>query len=171
MKSFKQFISESEEKHADEMFDPESIEKHRHVGWKSKTKLIKMHIDDFLDAAEKLRPQDLEYSKQVKEKGVEEYLSKGEKIKEIPKLDITGTNDEDNRVSGHEGRHRAMALKRRGYTHMPVLVSHSNFRWDQQENPEAFDYRETWPKTMKNQDGDKTMPFPVHQKDAGKSYE
>lgn len=35
------------------------------------------------------------------------------------------------RITGHEGRHRARELKRRGFIRMPVLLHHRVCRWDE----------------------------------------
>ena len=71
-------------------------------------------------------------------------------------------------VEGHEGRHRAMALARRGYTHMPVQIR-SDIRWSEQKDPSKFDYREKWPTELVGENGDVT-PFPVTREEADKSY-
>lgn len=166
MKTFKTFILESEEKHADEMFDPDSIEQHKHVGFKSRSKLVRMNIDHYLSLAKEGKDED-------KAKDIKKSLDSGEKIKHVPELWINGDSSgksDEHQVVGHEGRHRARELQRRGYTHMPVVLTHGHIRWDQQSDPKKFDYQEKWPTKLKNEDGNTTVPFPVKREDAEKSY-
>jgi Phage tail lysozyme len=147
---------------ADEMFDPESLENYRHVGYKNKEKLVSMPIDDFLKLSEKFKEHP------GKRKDLEDSIRAGNKIKEIPFLKGYGGTKEQIPIKGHEGRHRAMLLKRMGYTHMPVRLD-TDIRWSEQADPNKFDYREQWPKTLKGQDGD-VIPFPVPREKAEESY-
>ncbi len=165
--------SVDQEIHSTEMFHPESIESKRHVGYKSKNKLVKMKIDDFLTLAKKLNPKE-EAGSAHKQENIKKSLDSGERIKEIPYLYIDSENfgnSDEHYVTGHEGRNRAKELKRRGYTHMPVELRHGDVRWDQQNDPSRWDYRETWPTKLRSEDKDKVLPYPVTRDDSGKSYE
>ena len=147
---------------ADEMFAPESIETAKVPGFKSREKLVDMPIDQFLKLAEKTDEADFKKEK------IEASLDKGEKIRNIPQLWFDRVQGQQT-VRGHEGRHRAMALQRRGYTHMPVLVKSGDIRWSEQQDPSKFDYKEEWPTTLKGENGD-VIPFPITREDAVKPY-
>jgi muramidase (phage lysozyme) len=154
---------EIEKKNASELFEPESIEQAKDVGFKSKYKLINMPIADFLKLAEKTSESEAKRSR------VENILEKGEKLRELPYLYMyTKGDDTQQLVEGHEGRHRAMALARRGYTHMPVQIR-SDIRWSEQKDPSKFDYRERWPTELVGENGD-VVPFPITREEADKSY-
>ena len=153
-----------EVKSAAEMFEPESIAAAKDVEYKDHEKLIEMPIDDFLKLAENL-PEETEH----KRAGVEEALGKGELLRNIPRLWVAEGGGGQHVVKGHEGRHRALALARRGYTHMPVRFKHGDIRWTEQQDPNLFDYKEQWPETLKGQQGD-ILPFPVSRGEAETSY-
>lgn len=150
-------------KDAVEMFEPDSIAERKDVGFKSRRKLVNMPIKDFLLLAKEGR----ELPEKVER--IESSLNKGEKLQEVPTLQLFKAPDGQQVVEGHEGRHRAKALLRRGYTHMPVEFLSSNIRWGEQRDPTRFDYIDEWPTTLKGQNGD-IVPFPVSREAAGKSY-
>jgi len=157
-----------------ELFDPKEIKKHSHTPNKGRTKLIDMNIDDFL------RLSTPGYVKS-KEADVEKALNSGEKLRELPSivayqedgkgdLIVDGNNDPRREgINNHEGRHRARALKKRGYSTMPVLLT-TNIRFSEQQDPEKFDYIEDWPKKIIGYDGN-TAAFPVKREDADKDYQ
>ena len=81
-----------------ERFEPAEIEEQRIPGWKSREKLIEMPIRDFLALANnELDPEKLANARSL--------LKRGKNFNTLPYLQI----DFDNRVDGHEGRHRARA--------------------------------------------------------------
>lgn len=71
------------------------------------------------------------------------------------------------KVDGHEGRHRARELIKRGVTRMPVSIK-GPIRFDQQSNPSSFDYVDQYPKLLVGE-GDKqtSILFPVKQGQSG----
>ena len=114
------------------------------MGHKSKEIVVQMSPDQFLDMAEKLNPQSDEGKAQV-EANLEK-LRGVDKFDQIPVLRLTkqyrnkGLSRAERaklptaRVSGHEGRHRAMVLKERGVRVFPVtIISHDklNIRWNE----------------------------------------
>ena len=125
-----------------DMFAEEAISDANNQNDKSREKLIEMPIDQFLALADKGMDA-------TKTKKVSSLVEQGTPFNTVPQLDIT----EKGRVRGHEGRHRAMALKALGYTTMPVRLISDNIRWGQQNNPESFDYEKNLPSTIQAQKG------------------
>jgi hypothetical protein len=151
---------------ATEAFDPKEIAKSGETGFKSRYKLINMDIDDFLRLA-KLGKQDAKLAE------ANDRVKKGVPFTSIPYLymDREGKNL---RVTGHEGRHRAMALKQAGYATMPVEIR-SDIRWSEQTDPERFDYEPNWPERIYAQEGalreDFSIAMPFTRKEGVQNYQ
>jgi hypothetical protein len=148
---------------AESRFNPEEINKLREQQYKDRKKLIDMNIDDFLALAKFGRTE-------PKLEATRDILSRGGQFSSLPYLSV----DEDGKVSGHEGRHRARALKEAGYKTMPVVLHSENIRWSEQADPEKFDYVEKWPNRLVAQSGAAfesfSIPFPVSREQAGANY-
>lgn len=147
---------------AEERFEPSLIEKMRVPGYKSREKLVEMSIDDFLALAK------LGYG-EGKFSDAKKILDRGGKFSSLPFLQFDGE-----RVIGHEGRHRAMALRAAGYKTMPVILRSPSVRWSEQSNPANFDYSKDWPTELRAEEGaaneNFSIPFPVKREDAMKPY-
>ena len=146
------------------MFDTKSIHDYAIPANKGREKLVEMDIDDFLNMA-----KPLDEPSEYKLDPLWQSVSSGEKLHELPTLFIDTSRDGTAVVDGHEGRHRALTLKRLGYTSMPVILKTGGLRWSEQSDPNRFDYYEKWPKTLKGESG-KTIPFPVSRDNAMTPY-
>lgn len=127
---------------------------------KNRRNRVLMPIDQFLALA---KEDDVDPNKL---KNAREIIAKGGQFEDrgflgIPELffNTSEKNPTIAKVTGHEGRHRALALKEAGYTHMPVDVE-GNIRWSEQSNKDSFDYQKNLPMHLANQDGNWVMPFP-----------
>lgn len=143
------------------LFSPKEIAQLTENTYKSRSKLIEMRIADFLALAEPGHSPS-------KEATVARVLAQGGQFSTLPFLRVT--SDEDTgitHVDGHEGRHRAKALLALGYDTIPVEFRSDVIRWDQQDDPENFDYIKHWPTQVISQDGSVTLPFPVKRESAG----
>jgi hypothetical protein len=136
----------------------EDVDKKRQVDYKSTKRLVSMPIDQFLTLAERI-----ETPQEDKQERVSKKIEAGEQFSEAPYLNFaTWSAREPNgqaQVVGHEGRHRAMQLKKMGYTHMPVELR-GDIRWSEQGDPTNADYDKEYPSQIIGQNGD-VMPFPV----------
>jgi len=124
--------------------------------YKSREALTLMDIDEFLNLAEKgYAPDKFDALRDV------------EKFDEVPFLSIGYRDGSDGvaHVTGHEGRHRAMTLRERGETQIPVRIR-GDIRWDQQSTPN-FDYIEDWPTLLASQNDGVTTPFPFKRGESG----
>lgn len=141
-------------------FHPEVMRKAQDVEYKSRSQVIKMKIEDFLKMAKPL-------GNPVKEKAerIQHLLKHKIDFESIPFLFFEVEGDKA-KVTGHEGRHRAMALLELGQTTMPVELR-GPIRWSEQNDSGRFDYLETWPKTLISEDGSKRIPFPISRKESG----
>jgi hypothetical protein len=150
-------------------FNQEEIEKLRTPNYKGRERIIEMRIEDFLNLADDYTNDD-SFNRKKKETA-ERLLREGVPYSTLPFLIV----ERDGQVSGHEGRHRAQALKDAGYTTIPVVIKSANIRWDQQDSPDRFDYVENWPERMKAQEDARnprfSIPFPVSREDAGAPYD
>jgi len=146
-----------------ERFNQDEIQKQAKPGYKSRYKLIEMPIDDFLSLADAGIVR-------TKTEDARAILERGDNFETIPFL----KSDDKGQVYGHEGRHRARALKDLGYTSMPVELRMANLRWSEQLDPNNFDYEKDWPETLKAQekaeDPSFSIPFPVKREDSMKPY-
>ena len=122
--------------------------------FKGKTVLTEMDIDDFLKLAE----HGIDEAKKAGVKGVKEF-------DDVPylKFDLDG---DIAKVKGHEGRHRAMELRDRGESVMPVRMKGGELRFDQQ-NPKDWDFQETWPSKIVSETDDYIGDFPIRQGQSG----
>lgn len=149
---------------ADEAFEPGLVRSMAVPDYKSREKLVDMPIADFLALAQEGRDTN-------KLNNARRLLESGSQFNSLPFLMV----DANGRVDGHEGRHRAQALAERGYTSMPVILRMANLRWSEQSNPDSFDYREDWPKTIQAQVGatnpEFRLPFPVPREAAMRPYD
>lgn len=127
--------------------------------YKSRQHLIYMSPDEFLQMAERI-----EEAVPSKQETVEGVLSKSSKFDSIPFLAFEHDGKGQAKVVGHEGRHRAMSLKERGVTRMPVML-HSQgkdaIRWSEQGNLKNLDrISGEWPQVLEGEtEGE--IPFPV----------
>ena len=145
------------------LFDSTEINAAREVQFKSRDKLISMPIKDFLAMAEAIPGG----ASQFKAERVVEQLKTRGYFSSLPFL-MFKTDGGEATAIGHEGRHRAMALQRLGYTHLPVILR-GDIRWSEQSDPSRFDYREKWPTVLHGQSGG-SIKFPVRREDAEKSF-
>lgn len=146
------------------LFDHESLEQYSTTG--PRDKLIEMGIDDFLRLASDFAVgPDKESLDRIRKS-----LDQGEFLKEIPFLSVKPDPNGKAVVTGHEGRHRALVLKERGYTTMPVLLrsegeiySGAGIVWSRLNQPDHWDhYKGAWPEVLEGQDKRKnTIEFPV----------
>jgi hypothetical protein len=142
----------------------EGVEKAAVTQYKGKNKLVQMPIDTFL----KLAKQDTPGDRRDKVARVEKIIDENGKFSSVPYLYIEIDSKGNAITTGHEGRHRARALKALGYNTIPVELR-SNIRWSEQQDPESFDYQKNWPATLVGENGD-VVPFPVAREDSAASY-
>lgn len=138
-------------------FDPKAIEaaEKESGSYKSRSLLIDMSPDDFLRMALDIPAG----ASTLKKDTVEGVLSKGDKFSSIPSLRFI-TKDGVAKTQNHEGRHRALSLKSRGVTSMPVMIT-GDIRWSEQKLADNFDrIRGPWPTVMKGESGG-SIKFPV----------
>ena len=126
---------------------------------KNRMRIILMSPDDFLSCAKRTTPD--------KEKAfaVDTLLTDGVKFNSVPQLYIH-VQDGQAQVTGHEGRHRAFAIRAAGYQLMPVYLVTNSVRWSEQDDPAARDYVKQWPKFMVTENGER-VSFPLPRSLAG----
>ena len=86
------------------------------TGVLSREILIDMPVGDFIKMAETAEPI------QSKVKDVEKLLDEGVQFNDIPFLEFNNDQKGNAKIVGHEGRHRARALKKRGVKTIPVVL-------------------------------------------------
>ena len=155
----------NETKSCDHMFLPEVIDSEREVKYKARHKTISMKIDDFLS----MMPPSVEDN--PKHQGVEKLIASGQQFDALPFLVLMCEDDgQTATVYGHEGRHRAMALRKLGFEEIPVILR-TDIRWSEQNDANRFDYRSVWPTILVGSSVDQVrIPFPVLREDATKPY-
>jgi len=141
-----------------EWFSEDALRTAANQNDKSREILVDMPIEDFLKAAEKdFSPEKLAKTRQL--------VSEGKPFDSVPTLSFKNNADGTGKVTGHDGRHRALALKEQGETTIPVrLISQSGdgpgIRWGQQDNPKSFDYVDVIPQKLIEQDGTDFVRMP-----------
>lgn len=139
--------------------EPETINQAAR-GYMNRTNRVLMPIDQFLALAKEdpVDPNKLKNAREIVAKNGQ-FEDKG--FKGIPELffDTAESTPTVAQVTGHEGRHRALALKEAGYTHMPVDVR-GDIRWSEQSDPNSRDYVQDHPLHIVNEDKNWAMPFP-----------
>lgn len=157
----------------DQFFDQQALISAKNQNEYSREKLVYLSPDEYLKLAQTLsRGPDAS-----KQKRVSEVLSKGEKFRDVPFLSFDILPDNTAQVVGHEGRHRALELKRLGVSKMPVrLISREgggggSIRWGQftGKYPETIvseskDYTGFFPETITNPVTDNTRVKPKGNK-------
>ena len=144
------------ERHSDHLFDQTALGEAANQTSGSREKLINMPIDDFLSMARSFSDNANGKPSEGKLRSIRNALSETGKLPtgvggRIPFLKFRNTEHGWAEVTGHEGRHRALALKEQGYTHMPVVLesdSGHTIRWGKQDNPDHMDYVQNWPHTL-----------------------
>jgi hypothetical protein len=136
------------------LFD-KAIEQFRNsgdAGWKSRSTLVSMKPSDFLKMAEPLSQPDPDKMARVLS-----HIREGKPFT-LPELDFYRPSGVDvAEVMGHEGRHRAMAMRNLGWDDFPVRFnSQLGMRWG--ELPKDFVY----PKWLQGQEENfiNRLPFP-----------
>ncbi len=146
---------------------------------RSREILVDMPIDDFLKAAKK------EVSLE-KLDGTRRLVGSGEAFDTVPSLTFSNNGDGTGKVVGHDGRHRAMALREAGEDTIPVLLSNQagdgpSIRYGVQNDPTDRDYIDILPQSLIEEDGlgevrmpsaaanirqSPTLPLPSNRADA-----
>ena len=139
-------------------FNEEALRTAANQNDKSRDILVEMPIDDFLNSAEKgLVESKLE--------GTRALVAEGTPFSSVPNLTFRNNGDGTAKVVGHEGRHRALALREQGETTMPVVLTARGgdgpaIRWGQQNNPDSFDYVDVIPQKLIEEDGTGLVSMP-----------
>ena len=162
--------TQATEESAVERFAPEEVEKARVPDYKSRERLIEMPIDEFLQLADTVyKGERLSFMRQ-KMDNARDLVRRNVPFSSLPMLMYS-----DGRVDGHEGRHRALALREAGYKTMPVRLRSSDIRWDRQNDPSDLDYIRQWPTRLQAQENaanpNFSIPFPVKREDSARPYE
>jgi hypothetical protein len=139
-------------------FNEEALRVAANQNDKSREILVDMPIEDFLQAAKKdLSAEKLENTRKL--------VSEGKPFDSVPSLSFKNNADGTGKVTGHDGRHRAIALREQGETTIPVrLISEGGdgpgIRWGQQNDPDSFDYVDVIPQKLIEEDGTSLVSMP-----------
>jgi len=120
--------------------------------------LVEMPIDNFLSAAKTGVDE-------TKLAGTRALVADGTPFESVPSLSFKNNGDGTGQVTGHEGRHRALALKEQGDTTIPVRItsqggSGPEIRWGKQQDPDDFDYVDNIPTKLIEEGGSSAVPMP-----------
>jgi hypothetical protein len=155
---------------AKDRFEAAEIDRLDEPGFKSRERLVEINIDDFLNLSDQVTEGAYTGGKL---KDTRSYLKDGGKFNSLPFFQYDIDDDNVAHVVGHEGRHRALALKELGYTTMPVVLR-GPIRWSEQADPNKFDYVEEFPTRLRAQEKAKnpnfTITFPVTRETADQPY-
>lgn len=163
-------IEQTKKSSAVEHFDPELIERYSKKAFKSRETLVEMPIDDFLSLAWEIPDDAVTYSNQLDRQATSrehadalgQLINEGIQFDGLPEISVDEFAKGGPRVSGHEGRHRAKALKALGYETMPVIWRSGRIRWSEQ-TPGKFDYVEDFPVSLRNEEDKVTSDYPVNR--------
>jgi len=172
---------------ADELFRQSALDMARGQGPASRELLTQMSPDDFLALARDFgdyRGSSATGPNREKLANVMNVIESGTPLSSVPFLDITDPRSKfypEGRVVGHEGRHRATALRNLGYETMPVRLMAHDVRWGRQselnrptdddipwaKKRKTFDYVENLPTELGsespiNDEPARTRPAPYH---------
>ena len=139
-------------------FDEEALRTAANQNDKSREILVEMPIDDFLMSARK------EVSG-AKLEGTRSLVAEGTPFNSVPQLTFRNNGDGTGTVIGHEGRHRAMALREQGETTIPVRLTANagdgpSIRWGQQNDPSSSDYVDVIPQNLIEEGGTRSVSMP-----------
>lgn len=147
----------------DDYFDAAKLEEAKNQNSKSREILTYMNPDQFISMA-----ADAKGGEAGKKKAVSNVLSSGQKFTSLPFLRFEHDGQGNARVVGHEGRHRAEALKDLKVGQIPVILISAEsggskaIRWGEQEDSKSFDVISgEWPKRLESENGGKFIDFPV----------
>lgn len=146
-------------------FDQDEVEKLTITKNRPREKLILMPINHFLILARRIAGGELH---DEKTRTVNSLLDQGKKFNSLPflKTEVGSTYFQ---VTGHEGRHRAMALKALGCTDMPVRIISETVLWSEQNTPSSVDYIPAWPSQLRGEHGN-CVPFPFSREQAPENF-
>lgn len=130
-------------------------------------RIVDIDIDTFLGLAEPLKDDDHKrHDMHVKEFLLD--VVEGRKFNwDVPTLTIKRSEDDVWKVVGHDGRHRAMLLKKLGYKEMPVCIYFKNMKGDDCPWMIPFDNSDRWADVVYCQNDtfanreQKKFPFPI----------
>ena len=139
-------------------FNEEALRTAANQNDKSREILVEMPIDDFLMSARK------EVSG-AKLEGTRSLVAEGTPFNSVPQLTFRNNGDGTGTVIGHEGRHRAMALREQGETTIPVRLTANagdgpSIRWGQQNDPSSSDYVDAIPQNLIEEGGTRSVSMP-----------
>lgn len=142
-------------------FDIATLAREDLVKNKSRSKLIVMSIDDFLNMANPIEFEDHDKKSRMEALMLRLTTSK-EKIDSIPLLFARIDPDAKKaQIIGHEGRHRAMLLRQLGCKYMPVMFTTNTMRFSEQNTPGCFDFIKSWPEALVSENQKKSIGFPI----------
>ena len=147
-------------------FDKKAVAQAAKQNEASREILVDMPIDDFLTAAkQKVSASKLANTRKLAAEGVP--------FETVPSLQIANEGDGTAKVTGHDGRHRAMALKEQGETTIPVRLTSSggkggSIRWGKQNDPNDADYVAVLPQSLVAEDSDAVVDMPSTAKNIRK---
>ena len=162
---------------SDELFNQKNLEQaiRDSASYKNRTMFTRMHPDDFLALARDFGdfPDHVDPGPPPpggwgpspdKQARIRQAIESGVPLSDIPILKMSG----EGRVYGHEGRHRALAMRGRGFESLPVELISSNIRWSEQQNPKDWDYQKELPSELGSESPERktpahrTRPAPYH---------
>lgn len=136
---------------ADKYFTSDALEQAAaEAAGNSRSAIVYLNPQEFLNMARPIPPNS----------GKGEGLKDIEKFHDVPFLNF---RVEGNKafVTGHEGRHRMLALAARGVSSVPVRFKSENaIRWSAPVG--SSDFPEL-PTALVSENGERTQPFPVHE--------
>lgn len=140
-------------------FNKEALEAAAKQNDKSREILVEMPIEDFLNSAEK-------GTSASKLKGTRALVEAGKPFDSIPQLTFKNNGNGTGIVVGHDGRHRAMALREQGEDTIPVVLTSQagdgpSIRWGQQNDKTSRDYVSNLPTKLIGEDGVSKVSMPT----------
>ena len=151
-------ISLRSEKPTPKRFNEEALSNAKMQSVGSRDILVEMPIDDFLSAAK----TGLDSSKLAVTRSL---IKEGKPFDSIPSLSFKNNGDGTGQVTGHEGRHRALALKEKGDNTIPVILTSQagdgpSIRWGKQTDPSSMDFVDNIPTKLVEEEGSSIIPIP-----------